>query len=290
MGRWPKISRIGAILTLVFGAFPATIFALLPVFGFVIGGIGGIVERDIGALAIAAWSALGLVGTYGLWRAVFGVIDRGTVVALSCGLVAFAIAILVWWPEFAVLAELRTTLREDLNSITIAYDTIHRVDEEIVSFVDHVESGNLTSTETSAGIKSIQRFITLNIRYGPYETLKARGIDLITNQSLRVNLTSLYEDEIPTLVEDSVIDRRLSRDRILPFILESFWLDALEDWIPKQTSGASLQSDLATLGRYRASTLTRHYLPSLHRRVQTKARPLPQSPCVVRDPVGFELD
>ena len=99
MGRWPKISRIGAILTLVFGAFPATIFALLPVFGFVIGGIGGIVERDIGALAIAAWSALGLVGTYGLWRAVFGVIDRGTVVALSCGLVAFAIAILVWWPE-----------------------------------------------------------------------------------------------------------------------------------------------------------------------------------------------
>ncbi len=192
----------------------------------------------------------------------------GEVVLIVVG-VSIALAASSWYEnrqlrgdEFAVLAELQTTLREDLNSITIAYDTIHRVDQEIASFVDHVESGKLTSTETSAGIKSIQRFITLNLRYGPYETLKARGIDLITNQSLRVNLTSLYEDEIPTLVEDSVIDRRLSRDRILPYVLEGFWLDTSEHWIPKQKPVANWQSDLATLGRYRASTLTDHYLPS----------------------------
>ncbi len=111
----------------------------------------------------------------------------GEVVLIVVG-VSIALAASSWYEnrqlrgdEFAVLAELQTTLREDLNSITIAYDTIHRVDQEIASFVGHVESGNLTSTETSAGIKSIQRFITLNLRYGPYETLKARGIDLITN-------------------------------------------------------------------------------------------------------------
>ena len=192
----------------------------------------------------------------------------GEVVLIVVG-VSIALAASSWYEnrqlrgdEFAVLAELQTTLREDLNSITIAYDTIHRVDQEIVSFVDHVESGNLTSTETSAGIKSIQRFITLNIRYGPYETLKARGINLITNRSLRASLTSLYEDEIPNLVEDSVIDRRLSRDRILPYVLEGFWLNTSENWVPKQAAVANWRFDLATLGRYRASTLTDHYLPS----------------------------
>jgi hypothetical protein len=192
----------------------------------------------------------------------------GEVVLIFVG-VSIALAASSWYEnrqlrrdEFAVLAEFQTTLREDLNTITTAYDTIHRVDQEIVSFVDQVESGNLTSTETSAGIKSIMRFITLNIRYGPYENLKARGTDLIANQSLRVNLTSLYEDVIPNLIEDSVIDRRLSRDRILPYILEGFWLDMSDLWIPKQTPVANWQSDLATLGRYRASTLTDHYLPS----------------------------
>ena len=176
--------------------------------------------------------------------------------------------------EYAVLAELQVTLQEDLDSVTIAYTTIHRVDQEIASFVDRVESDHLTSAETTAGIGWTMRFVTLNIRFGPYETLKARGINLITNQSLRVNLTSLYEDEIPNLVEDSVIDRRLSRDRILPYILRVFWLDASEHWIPKQTPVANWQSDLATLGRYRARTFTDHYLPSFEHTMDFQATTL----------------
>ena len=39
-------------------------------------------------------------------------------------------------------------------------------------------------------------------------------------------------------------------------------MEASEDWIPKETSAASWQSDLVTLGRYRARTLNEHYLPS----------------------------
>lgn len=164
--------------------------------------------------------------------------------------------------ELAVLAELQTTLREDLDRITIEYDTIRRVNQEIASFLDHIETGQLKRSETTTGIGSTMRFITLSPRYGPYETLKARGIDLISDESLRVNITSLYEDEIPSLVENSIIDRRLSRDRILPYILEWFWLDASQDWILKDTSSSNWQADLATLGRYRAETFTKHYLPS----------------------------
>ena len=137
--------------------------------------------------------------------------------------------------------------------------------KEIVSFVNHIETGQLKRSETTNGIGSTMRFVTLSLRYGPYETLKARGIDLISNESLGANITSLYEDEIPNLIEDSIIDRRLSRDRILPYIFEWFWLDASQDWILKDTSTAGWQSDLATLGRYRAQTLTRHYLPSFER-------------------------
>jgi hypothetical protein len=167
--------------------------------------------------------------------------------------------------EIAALAQLQATLREDLDKITIQYDTMGRVNQGIASFVEHVETGQLKQAEITAGIDSIQRFVTLTLRYGPYESLKARGMDLISDESLRVKITSLYEDEILNLVEDSLIDRRLVRDRQLPSILKSFWLDASADWILKETSAASWQRDLATLGRYRARTLNGYYLPSFER-------------------------
>ena len=167
--------------------------------------------------------------------------------------------------EFAALAQLQATLREDLDRITVDYDTIGRANQEIVSFIQHLEAGQPKQAEITRGIGSFERFVTLNLTYGPYETLKARGIDLISDESLRVKITSLYEDEIPNLVEDSIIDRRLSRDRILPFIMESFWLNASEDWILKEMSAANWQNNLTTLGRYRARTLTKYYLPSFER-------------------------
>ena len=192
----------------------------------------------------------------------------GEVLLIVVG-VSIALAASSWYEnrqlrgdEFAALAQLQATLREDLDRITVEYDTIGRVNQAIGSFVERIETGQLEQPEITTGIRSIGRFVTLNLRYGPYETLKARGIDLISDESLRVKITSLYEDEIPNLVENSIIDRRLSRDRILPSILEWFRMDAAEDWIPKETSTASWQSDLVTLGRYRARTLDEHYLPS----------------------------
>ena len=167
--------------------------------------------------------------------------------------------------EIAALTQLQVTLREDLNRITTEYDTIGRVNQEIEFFVSNLSSGQPKQDDLTKGIRSNTTFVTLNLRFGPYETIKARGITLISNESLRVSITSLYEDEIPNLVEDSIIDRQLVREIMLPSILEWFWLDASDNWIPKDTLAESWRSDLATLGRHRARTLTRYYLPSFER-------------------------
>jgi hypothetical protein len=198
----------------------------------------------------------------------------GEVVLIVVG-VSIALAASSWYEtrqlrgdEYAALQQLQVTLGEDLDRITIAKDTIIRVNQRIESFVEHVQEGQLEQGEITTGIKSIGRFVTLNLRYGPYETLKARGIGLISDRSLRVKITSLYEDEIPSMVENSQIDRRLSRDRVLPFVLEWFWLDASGDWVPKEAPAAKWHNDLVTLGRYRAGTLTEFYLPSFERTIE----------------------
>jgi hypothetical protein len=170
--------------------------------------------------------------------------------------------------EIAFLKELQVTLHEDLNTITTHYNTIKRVNENIELFVSNLDAHDPDQDELTRGIRAATRFVTLNLRYGPYESLKARGISLISNESLGVTITSLYEDEIPNLVEDSVIDRRLIRDNMLPSILDRFSLDASQTWSPKETRLASWRIDLATLGRYRAMTLSGFYLPSFERTIQ----------------------
>ena len=170
--------------------------------------------------------------------------------------------------EIAALTQLQGTLREDLNGITGAYDTMGRINQEINLFVKNLDSDLSNHVDLTKGIRSNTRFVTLQLRNGPYETLKARGTDLISNESLRVTITALYEDEIPNLVEDSIIDRKLVRDIMLPAILEWAWLDNTDNWVAKDSVAAGWRSDLATLGRHRARTLNGFYLPSFERTIE----------------------
>jgi len=170
--------------------------------------------------------------------------------------------------EIAALTQLQATLREDLKGITRTHETMGRINQEISLFVSVIESDQSNKYDLTKGIRSNTRFVTLHPSNGPYESLKARGIDLISNKSLRTTITSLYEDEIPNLVEDSIIDRQLVREIMLPAILEWAWLDSTDNWIPKDTVAEGWRSDLATLGRHRARTLNRFYLPSFERTIE----------------------
>ena len=164
--------------------------------------------------------------------------------------------------EVALLQEIRTALGDDLEAVTENFKTIRQVDQNLVTLVDYLESGQPYSDEISTWLPSIGRFVVFTIRSGPYETLKARGFDLISNGSLRGKLTSLYEDAFPALVTNSEIDRRLCRDRILPYMLENFLLARSGGWIPKDYDAMKAESGLSTLGRYRSGTLKFFYLPS----------------------------
>jgi hypothetical protein len=164
--------------------------------------------------------------------------------------------------ELAILNELQITLGEDLESVKLEYETIDSVNDGINSFVDLAVAGTVDNDQYAAGMHSFERFVTLRIRYGPYETLKSKGLDLVSDSILRARITSLYEDEIPNLVENSLIDRNLVRERVLPPILEWSWKNENLNWVPKRPLEEPWKSELITLGRYRSMTLVMHYLPS----------------------------
>ncbi len=199
------------------------------------------------------------------WSRIFA---EGSVIVVSI-LLAFGIE--AWWSnqqiqrdEQALLLELRTTLSEDLESLIEAEDTMIRVSEGLQDLILKLESGiemNSVELDYQQALGAIDRFVVLTVRYAPFETLKARGLHLISNRSLRAQLTALYEDWIPRLVENSEIDQRLSRQRILPYMLEFLELDHQGNWTVRQRPQEAKSLGL-TLARFRSETLENYYLPS----------------------------
>ena len=204
------------------------------------------------------------------WLRVF---VEGVVIVVS---ILLAFGLQAWWDgvqlrqdERALLTELRTTLGEDLAGVVQAFDTITVVSENLSVAAERFESGDLRSIdrEHQDAMASLGRFTQVMIRYGSFETLKARGLGLISNQSLRTSLTSLYEDLLTELQSNTEINQRLSRDHILPFWLDHFEMDEHGNWLLRQGE-AEARSIGMTLARYRAQSLVRFYLPSFEQVIE----------------------
>jgi hypothetical protein len=149
-------------------------------------------------------------------------------------------------------------------SISNEADTIASVRDRLVSLTAQYDSGIQMDSHEPAyrqAFTGFDRFVVVTARYAPYETLKARGLELVSDQSLRVQLTSLYEDALPRLVGNGEIDQALPRDRLLPFMLEYLRFDESGHWAA--TTRVAEATELAlTLARYRLLTIDLHLGPS----------------------------
>jgi len=196
------------------------------------------------------------------------IVVEGAVIVASI-LLAFGID--AWWEghqlredERALLEELRTTLSEDMARVAEDADTMAAVQDRLESLIRMMDSGtemDSADPEYHAAFSGLHRFVVVQMRYGPYETLKARGLHLVSDQSLRVQLTSLYEDLFPQVVSNSELDQRLSRDRVLPFMLDYLELDGAGRWVARGRVGEATRLGL-TLARYRLGTLESFYMTS----------------------------
>jgi len=118
------------------------------------------------------------------------ILAEGAVIVVSI-LLAFGID--AWWggyqlrqDERALLHELRNTLSEDLAGIAQEADTITLVRDRLESLIGMLDSGiemDSTEPEYQTAFHGLHRFVVLTVRYGPYETLKARGLHLVSDQA-----------------------------------------------------------------------------------------------------------
>lgn len=120
--------------------------------------------------------------------------------------------------EKSMLLQLETALEQDIRDIE---ETIsgyqYRVDGSKVVLKNlHAES--VVTDSLKAALQSLNGYSFLSANKGAYETLKSRGLDLISNDSLRLRIASLYEVNYLITERSEAFFQKIFSDQVVPYL------------------------------------------------------------------------
>ncbi len=152
------------------------------------------------------------------------------------GSILLAFGIQAWWDgrqerasEVAVLAQLASALEGDLVVLAATYDTQRELHRNLVALIERLEGDEPLSDDLN--FNAVTRWTTREANFGPYETLKSRGFDLISSDSLRLMLVEYYERVWSGLVNMNAFDQQFSTESVLPYYLTHFRQESSGGWV-----------------------------------------------------------
>ncbi len=167
--------------------------------------------------------------------------------------------------EQRVLQQLHQTLEQDLANLTKVAETMRQVERDVTALLDHLESHDPYIDDVGKYLRSLSLFRGLSMRSAPFEALKAQGLDVISNESLRLKLISLYEDEFQRLMRSNEVNRTFAQERVSPYLMMNFrQLESL-NWVAYDYEKIRSDGYLANLSRRQLTSLRLFVLPNFER-------------------------
>lgn len=88
--------------------------------------------------------------------------------------------------EPGVVKELRASLAIDLGNLRSAADGFHTRERRMEALRRHLEDGRPYTDSFNANFGAVLGFFVTHLNRSPYEILKAKGLELISSDSLRL--------------------------------------------------------------------------------------------------------
>ncbi len=186
----------------------------------------------------------------------------GEVLLIIAG-VTIALAGTAWYDqrqerreEILALQQLRATLADDLESIRYYQQEIERIDRDIYSLIDHLQSDRPYAEELDEWFGSLGSWRSVNVRTGPFEWMKSNGFELISDPSIRARLIAFYEDTFPSLSRNEDIDRDFVRDKVWSYFFVNFSRPSDEQgyWQPLDYEAVRAEPYVLNLCKWRVSS------------------------------------
>lgn len=181
----------------------------------------------------------------------------GEVLLIFVG-VSIALAATSWYEErreraeeSRILTQLRAALELDSEELNLDLAAQREIHTQITGLLAYMDDGEPYSEALLPAFRAVRRWHGIRANSAPYEALKSRGLGLISEPDLRLNLILYYESRFPTVVETYVNDRAFVSEHIVPYYLEHF--RAVGDAVQEPVDYDALRKDL----RYRNICVTK---------------------------------
>jgi len=202
----------------------------------------------------------------------------GEIVLIVVG-VTIALAGTSWYEDRALRSEEIRVLRQIGQSLEEDYRTLLNRSERLNKFsnagrqlYEFLRSAEPVSENITSLFSSINGVAPLELRTAPFEALKSRGFDLISDETLRIELIELYDDLYERAERNVTQDTEWVHERIRPYLMEQFLRDPSDSWIPKDLDEVRASGYLANLCKMRAFSLDEYTLQSMRRAVDGNRR------------------
>lgn len=134
--------------------------------------------------------------------------------------------------EREILAQLKQALTADLELVTSNFDDLNQSQVEIDQLISAIEARSPFTNKIEQQLRAVVRWRGLTLRTAPYEALKNRGLELVSDTGLRTRIVELYEYEYPRIFGPNENDRAFSNDAVAPYLRRNFLQDDEMGWTP----------------------------------------------------------
>ena len=152
----------------------------------------------------------------------------GEVLLIVIG-ISIALAANSWYENRKERAEERNMLRQIRAALVIDLDefssnqTAHLAQETaIIDLIEHMEGDEAFRPDMIPVFRTVRRWRGTSANSAPYEALKSRGFDLITNSELRNDIIYYYEELAARVADSSQTDRLFVMDHLAPYMDANF--------------------------------------------------------------------
>ena len=102
--------------------------------------------------------------------------------------------------EINTLKEIHLGLSDDLKDLQVSLGFYRNCKNSSDILISHLNNMLPYNDTLDSHFGKIGLFAVLSVRTGPFETLKSRGMETITNDSLRLKIANLYDSYYKTIV------------------------------------------------------------------------------------------
>ena len=131
--------------------------------------------------------------------------------------ISIALGVDSWWEnrqvygeEVSLLNQILTTLQEDRQSLQETLGGVTDRAERLTVLENHLIDKLPYDDSLMDNFLALRVWQTSHVRKAPYESLKARGLDIVSNRELRLLLINYYDSEVPRLEGRDKTDRDLT--------------------------------------------------------------------------------